>query len=279
VSLDIQVREIKIGNVAIGGSNPLLLIAGPCVIENEEATLRVAEKLIGITSRVGMQLVFKASYDKANRTSVTSYRGPGMKEGLRILAKVKESFGVPLLSDIHGIDQIDEAASVLDILQIPAFLCRQTDLVVAAAKSGKVLNIKKGQFLAPWDMGNVVGKAVDSGNSNLILTERGVSFGYNNLVSDMRSLPIMRRLGYPVVFDATHSVQLPGGQGGSSGGQREFVEYLGRAAVATGIDGIFMEVHEDPDKALCDGPNSVKLDDLAGLLKKLMAIDAIVKQP
>jgi 2-dehydro-3-deoxyphosphooctonate aldolase (KDO 8-P synthase) len=279
VSLDIQVREIKIGNVSIGGSNPLLLIAGPCVIENEDATLRVAEKLIGITSRVGMQLVFKASYDKANRTSVTAFRGPGMKEGLRILAKVKETFGLPLLSDIHGIDQIAEAASVLDILQIPAFLCRQTDLVVAAAKSGKVLNIKKGQFLAPWDMANVVGKAVDSGNSSLILTERGVSFGYNNLVSDMRSLPIMRRLGYPVVFDATHSVQLPGGQGGSSGGQREFVEYLGRAAVATGIDGIFMEVHEDPDKALCDGPNSVKLDDLAGLLEKLLAIDAIVKQP
>ncbi len=279
MSLDIQVREIKIGNVSIGGSNPLLLIAGPCVIENEDATLRVAEKLIGITSRVGMQLVFKASYDKANRTSVTAFRGPGMKEGLRILAKVKETFGLPLLSDIHGIDQIAEAASVLDILQIPAFLCRQTDLVVAAAKSGKVLNIKKGQFLAPWDMANVVGKAVDSGNSSLILTERGVSFGYNNLVSDMRSLPIMRRLGYPVVFDATHSVQLPGGQGGSSGGQREFVEYLGRAAVATGIDGIFMEVHEDPDKALCDGPNSVKLDDLAGLLEKLLAIDAIVKQP
>jgi 2-dehydro-3-deoxyphosphooctonate aldolase (KDO 8-P synthase) len=273
------VKEIKIGSVAIGGSNPLLLIAGPCVIENEEATLRVAEKLIRITSEVGIQLVFKASYDKANRTSVSAYRGPGIKEGLRILAKVKEAFGLPLISDIHGIDQIDEAAAVLDILQIPAFLCRQTDLVVAAAKSGKVLNIKKGQFLAPWDMGNVVGKAVDSGNNNLILTERGVSFGYNNLVSDMRSLPILRRLGYPVVFDATHSVQLPGGQGGSSGGQREFVEHLGRAAVATGIDGIFMEVHEDPDKALCDGPNSVKLDDLAELLKKLKAIDAIVKQP
>jgi 2-dehydro-3-deoxyphosphooctonate aldolase (KDO 8-P synthase) len=277
VSLD-KVREIKIGNVAIGGNNPLLLIAGPCVIENEDATLRTAEKLMGITSKIGMQLVFKASYDKANRTSVTSFRGPGMKEGLRILAKVKETLGLPLLSDIHGIEQIDEAASVLDILQIPAFLCRQTDLVVAAAKSGKVLNVKKGQFLAPWDMGNVIGKAVDSGNCNLILTERGVSFGYNNLVSDMRSLPIMRRLGYPVVYDATHSVQLPGGQGGSSGGQREFVEYLGRAAVATGIDGIFMEVHENPDKALCDGPNSVKLDDLAGLLEKLMAIDAIVKQ-
>lgn len=279
MTIDALVKEIKIGAVSIGGSNPLLLIAGPCAIESMDATLRAAEKLMEITSKVGIQLVFKASYDKANRTSVTSYRGPGMKEGLRILARVKESFGLPVISDIHSIEQIDEAAAVLDILQIPAFLCRQTDLVVAAAKSGKVLNIKKGQFLAPWDMANVVGKAVDSGNSNLILTERGVSFGYNNLVSDMRSLPILRRLGYPVVFDATHSVQLPGGQGGTSGGQREFVEYLGRAAVATGIDGIFMEVHENPDKALCDGPNSVKLDDLSELLKKLKAIDAIVKQP
>lgn len=278
MTADKLVKNIRIGNVSIGGSNPLLLIAGPCVIENETETLKAAERLMEITSGVGMQLVFKASYDKANRTSVTSFRGPGMKEGLRILAKVKASFGLPLLSDIHSIEQIDEAAAVLDILQIPAFLCRQTDLVVAAAKSGKVLNIKKGQFLAPWDMKNVIGKAVDSGNDNLILTERGVSFGYNNLVSDMRSLPIMRGMGYPVVFDATHSVQLPGGQGGSSGGQREFVEYLGRAAVATGIDGIFMEIHDDPDKALCDGPNSVKLDDLAELLKKLKAIDAIVKQ-
>ena len=270
-------KEISIGSVTIGGNRPLVLIAGPCVIENEDATLRAAERLISITAAVGVPLVFKASYDKANRTSVTSFRGPGIKEGLRILAKVKSSFGLPLLSDIHGIDQIDAAAEVLDVLQIPAFLCRQTDLVVAAAKSGKVLNIKKGQFLAPWDMANVVGKAVDSGNDRLILTERGVSFGYNNLVSDMRSLPIMRQLGYPVVFDATHSVQLPGGQGGSSGGQREFVEYLGRAAVATGIDGIFMEIHECPDMALCDGPNSVQLDDLAELLKKLKAIDAIVK--
>jgi len=272
-----MMKEISIGSVTIGGNRPLVLIAGPCVIENEDATLRAAERLISITAAVGVPLVFKASYDKANRTSVTSFRGPGIKEGLRILARVKSSFGLPLLSDIHGIDQIDAAAEVLDVLQIPAFLCRQTDLVVAAAKSGKVLNIKKGQFLAPWDMANVVGKAVDSGNDRLILTERGVSFGYNNLVSDMRSLPIMRQLGYPVVFDATHSVQLPGGQGGSSGGQREFVEYLGRAAVATGIDGIFMEIHECPDMALCDGPNSVQLDDLAELLKKLKAIDAIVK--
>lgn len=279
MTVDTLVKEIKIGNVSLGGSKPLLLIAGPCVIENETATLRAAERLLEITTAVGMQLIFKGSYDKANRTSVAAYRGPGMAEGLRILAKVKSTFGLPLLSDIHGLEQIESAAEVLDVLQIPAFLCRQTDLVVAAAKTGKVLNIKKGQFLAPWDMENVVGKAVASGNNNLILTERGVSFGYNNLVSDMRSLPIMRRLGYPVVFDATHSVQLPGGQGGSSGGQREFVEYLGRAAVATGIDGIFMEIHEDPDKALCDGPNSVRLDDLGELLKKLLAIDAIVKQP
>ena len=272
-----MVKEISIGRIKIGGENPLVLIAGPCVIENEDATLRIAEQLISITEAVGVPLIFKASYDKANRTSVRSFRGPGMQEGLRILASVKSNFDLPVLSDIHGIEQLDEAAAVLDVLQIPAFLCRQTDLVVAAAKCGKVLNIKKGQFLAPWDMENVIGKAVDSGNDNLILTERGVSFGYNNLVSDMRSLPIMRRMGYPVVFDATHSVQLPGGQGGSSGGQREFVEYLGRAAVATGIDGIFMEVHPAPEKALCDGPNSVKLDDLAELLKKLKAIDAIVK--
>jgi 2-dehydro-3-deoxyphosphooctonate aldolase (KDO 8-P synthase) len=256
------VKEISVDNVKIGGKSPLVLIAGPCVLENEAATLRIAELLMEITAKVGMQLIFKGSYDKANRTSVTAFRGPGMAEGLRILAKVKSTFGLPLLSDIHGIEQVEPAAEVLDILQIPAFLCRQTDLVVAAAKSGKVLNVKKGQFLAPWDMENVVGKAVASGNDNLILTERGVSFGYNNLVSDMRSLPIMRRLGYPVVFDATHSVQLPGGQGGSSGGQR---------------DGIFLEVHEDPSKALCDGPNSVKLAELGELLRKLKEIDTIVK--
>jgi 2-dehydro-3-deoxyphosphooctonate aldolase (KDO 8-P synthase) len=272
------VKEIRVGNVVIGGQRPLVLIAGPGVIENEEATLRCAEQLLTITAALGMPLVFKASYDKANRTSVTSYRGPGIVAGLRILRKVREVLGVPVISDIHGLEQVEPAAEVLDILQIPAFLCRQTDLVVAAAKTGKVLNIKKGQFLAPWDMQNVVGKAVASGNEQLILTERGVSFGYNNLVSDMRSLPIMRGFGYPVVFDATHSVQLPGGQGGSSGGQREFVEYLGRAAVATGLDGIFMEVHADPDQALCDGPNSVKLAELPGLLQKLQAIDAIVKQ-
>lgn len=272
-----MVKEITIGNVKIGGKKPLVLIAGPCVIENEAATMHCAERLMTICNGVSIPLIFKASYDKANRTSVTAFRGPGMREGLAILRKVKESLGVPVISDIHSIEQVHPASEVLDVLQIPAFLCRQTDLVVAAAATGRVVNIKKGQFLAPWDMKNVVGKVESTGNEGIILTERGVSFGYNNLVTDMRSFPIMRSYGYPVVFDATHSVQLPGGQGGSSGGQREFVEYLSRAAVATGIDGIFMEVHEDPDKALCDGPNSIKLDELPALLKTLKAIDAIVK--
>jgi 2-dehydro-3-deoxyphosphooctonate aldolase (KDO 8-P synthase) len=271
-------REISIDSIKIGAGRPLVLIAGPCVIESEEATLRHAERLLTICNGLSMPLIFKASYDKANRTSIGAFRGPGLKEGLRILAKVKESLGLPVLSDIHSIEQIAPAAEVLDVLQIPAFLCRQTDLLVAAARSGRVINVKKGQFLAPWDMKNVAGKLAASGNENIILTERGVSFGYNNLVVDMRSFPVMRASGYPVVFDATHSVQLPGGQGESSGGQREFVEYLSRAAVATGIDGIFMEVHEDPDKALCDGPNSIPLSDLPLLLKKLRAIDAVVKQ-
>jgi 2-dehydro-3-deoxyphosphooctonate aldolase (KDO 8-P synthase) len=271
-------KEISIGSVKIGAGRPLILIAGPCVIESESATLRHAERLMTICNGLSMQLIFKASYDKANRTSIGAFRGPGIKEGLKILAKVKESLGLPILSDIHSIEQIAPAAEVLDVLQIPAFLCRQTDLLVAAARSGRVINVKKGQFLAPWDMKNVAGKLASSGNENIILTERGASFGYNNLVVDMRSFPVMRSTGYPVVFDATHSVQLPGGQGESSGGQREFVEYLSRAAVATGIDGIFMEVHEDPDKALCDGPNSIPLSELPVLLKKLRAIDAVVKQ-
>jgi len=271
-------KEISIGSIKIGAGRPLILIAGPCVIESESATLRHAERLMTICNGLSMPLIFKASYDKANRTSIGAFRGPGMKEGLKILAKVKESLGLPVLSDIHSIEQIAPAAEVLDVLQIPAFLCRQTDLLVAAAKSGRVINVKKGQFLAPWDMKNVAGKLAAAGNENIILTERGASFGYNNLVVDMRSFPVMRATGYPVVFDATHSVQLPGGQGDSSGGQREFVEYLSRAAVATGIDGIFMEVHEDPDKALCDGPNSIPLSELPVLLKKLRAIDAVVKQ-
>ena len=270
-------REVAIGSIKIGGNRPLVLIAGPCVIESEEATLRAAERLMSICNGLSMPLIFKASYDKANRTSIGSFRGPGMREGLRILAKVKSSLGLPVLSDIHSIEQIKPAAEVLDVLQVPAFLCRQTDLLIAAAKSGRVINVKKGQFLAPWDMKNVAGKLAASGNENIILTERGVSFGYNNLVVDMRSFPVMRASGYPVVFDATHSVQLPGGQGESSGGQREFVEYLSRAAVATGIDGIFLEVHEDPDKALCDGPNSIPHNELPTLLKILKALDAVVK--
>ena len=272
-----MVKEIAIRNVKIGGNRPLVLIAGPCVIENEAATLRCAERLLTICNGISVPLIFKASYDKANRTSVTSFRGPGLKEGIRILAKVSESLGLPTLTDVHSVEEIQPVSAVVDVLQIPAFLCRQTDLVVEAARSGRVVNLKKGQFMAPWDMGNVVDKALSVGNSKVVLTERGVSFGYNNLVSDMRCLPIMRGLGYPVIFDATHSVQLPGGQGTSSGGQREFVECLARAAVATGIDGIFLEVHDNPEEARCDGPNSVKLDDLPAVLKKLKAIDSIVK--
>lgn len=272
-----MVREIVVGNVKIGANRPLVLIAGPCVIEDEKSTLRCAERLMTITNGVSVPLIFKASYDKANRTSCSSYRGPGLKEGLRILSKIREELGVPVLSDIHSAEQVKPVSQVLDILQIPAFLCRQTDLLLAAAASGRVVNIKKGQFLAPWDMENVIEKALSGGNDRIILTERGVSFGYNNLVSDMRSLPILRGMGCPVVYDATHSVQLPGGLGGVSGGQREFVDYLARAAVATGVDGVFLEVHEDPDSALCDGPNSIKLSDLAGMLRKLKAIDAIVK--
>ncbi len=271
-------REIVTGKVMIGGNRPLVLIAGPCVIENESSTMRHAERLMTICNGLSIPLIFKASYDKANRTSINAYRGPGLKEGLAILRKVKEALGVPVISDIHSIEQVAPAAEVLDILQIPAFLCRQTDLLVAAAKSGRVINVKKGQFLAPWDMKNVAGKIAAGGNENIILTERGASFGYNNLVVDMRSFPVMRSTGYPVVFDVTHSVQLPGGQGESSGGEREFVEYLSRAAVAAGIDGIFMEVHEDPDKALCDGPNSIPLSELSGLLKTLKAVDAVIKQ-
>ncbi len=270
-------RELAVGTVKIGGGRPLVLIAGPCVIESEDASLRHAERLMTICNGLGMPLIFKSSFDKANRTSIHAFRGPGLEEGLRILEKVKNSLGIPVLSDIHSIEQVVPAAQVLDILQIPAFLCRQTDLLVAAARTGKVINIKKGQFLAPWDMRNVVGKMLSSDNENIILTERGASFGYNNLVVDMRSFPVMRSYGYPVVFDATHSVQLPGGQGESSGGQREFVETLARAAVATGIDGIFMEVHEDPAAALCDGPNSIPLSELPALLKRLQAIDAVVR--
>ncbi|HEX9874672.1 MAG TPA: 3-deoxy-8-phosphooctulonate synthase [Deferrimonas sp.] len=272
-----MVREISVGNVVFGGNRPLVLIAGPCAIEDEALTLRIAAFLKELTTELGIGLVFKASYDKANRTSVTSFRGPGMTEGLRILAKVKAEFDLPLISDIHDISQIAPAAEVLDIIQIPAFLSRQTDLLVAAGESGKIINVKKGQFLAPWDMKNAVGKIESTGNDRILLTERGASFGYNNLVVDMRSLVIMRETTCPVIFDATHAVQLPGGAGTASSGQRQYVGALSRAAVAIGIDGLFWEVHENPDKALCDGPNSLPLQDLKGMLQDILAIDAIAK--
>ncbi len=271
------VREVTVGNVVFGGNRPLVLIAGPCAIENEDLTLRIAAFLKELTASLGIGLVFKASYDKANRTSVSAFRGPGLEEGLRILARVKSEFELPVISDVHDITQVGPAAEVLDIIQIPAFLSRQTDLLIAAAQTGRVINVKKGQFLAPWDMKNAVGKLEASGNPQILLTERGASFGYNNLVTDMRSLVIMRETGCPVIFDATHSVQLPGGAGTASTGQRQYVGALSRAAVATGIDGLFWEVHENPDKALCDGPNSLPLGDLKGMLEQILAIDAIVK--
>ncbi len=271
-------REVRVGNAVFGGNRPLVLIAGPCVIEEEALTLRIAEFLKRLTADLGIGLVFKASYDKANRTSIDSFRGPGMAEGLKILARIKHEFELPVVSDVHEIAQVTEAAEVLDILQIPAFLSRQTDLLLAAAATGKAVNIKKGQFLAPWDMRNAVAKLAAAGNERVLLTERGASFGYNNLVVDMRSLPIMRETGCPVIFDATHAVQLPGGAGTASAGQRQFVGALSRAAVATGIDGLFWEVHEDPERALCDGPNSLYLKDLRPMLEDLLAIDAIIKE-
>lgn len=270
-------KILSAGPVTIGGDNPLVLIAGPCVIENKEHTLSLARALQEITARVGVGLVFKASYDKANRTSVNSYRGPGLDEGLKILRAVKEETGLPVVSDVHDVSQVKAAAEVLDIVQIPAFLSRQTDLLVAVGETGCIVNIKKGQFQAPWDMENAIGKVLSTGNEQILLTERGSCFGYNNLVSDMRSLMIMRQTGCPVVFDATHSVQLPGGAGTTSSGQREFVAPLSRAAVATGVDALFWEVHEDPAKALCDGPNSLPLAAVEDLLRQMLALDKIVR--
>jgi len=271
-------REIVIGGVRIGGTNPLVLIAGPCVIESESATLETAERLKKITADLGVPFIFKSSYDKANRSSLRSYRGPGLREGLKVLARVKHELDLPLLSDIHRFEEIAPAAEVLDVIQIPAFLSRQTDLLVEVAKTGRVVNIKKGQFLAPWDIKNAIEKAESTGNRNILITERGVSFGYNNLIVDFRSLPMMRGLGYPVVFDATHSVQLPGGAGTASSGDRQYVAPLTRAAVAVGVDALFMEVHTCPDKALCDGPNMMSLDELPDLLRQAQEIDRIVKQ-
>jgi 2-dehydro-3-deoxyphosphooctonate aldolase (KDO 8-P synthase) len=256
----------------IGTGQPLLLLAGPCVLESEEIAWQVASEMKRICGNLGITYVFKASFDKANRTSLSSFRGPGLEKGLRLLGRIRQEIGVPVVSDVHDVTQIEAAAEVLDIIQIPAFLCRQTDLLVAAAHSGKVVNVKKGQFVSPWDMKYAVEKIRGSGNNRILLTERGANFGYNNLVVDMRSFPVMRSLGCPVVYDATHSVQLPGGAGGSSGGQREFIPALTRAAMAAGIDGLFMEVHPDPDSAKCDGPNSWPLDRAEWLLEQLLAI-------
>lgn len=267
-----QPNPVYIGSIPVGGDSPHILIAGPCVIESEDIVLETATAIATIAQELHIPYIFKASYDKANRTSISSFRGLGLSAGLDILKKVKKEVGVPILTDIHDVQDVTRVAEVVDILQIPAFLCRQTDLLCAAAKSGCVVNVKKGQFLSPWDMSNVVKKLEEAGTTNICLTERGASFGYQNLVVDMRSLPVMRALGYPVIFDATHSVQLPGGGGTVSSGQREFVAPLARAAAAVGCDGFFMEVHPKPEEALSDGPNMVRLKELKGLLVQLQAI-------
>lgn len=266
---------VKVGSVAVGANKPFLIIAGPCVIENWETTINTASYLKDLSNKLGFSLVFKSSFDKANRTSVSSYRGPGLSKGLEMLADVKKQLGVSLLSDVHDPGQCDKAKDVLDILQIPAFLCRQTDLLVAAAKTGVAVNIKKGQFVAPQDMVHAVKKVEESGNSNILLTERGTSFGYNNLVVDMRSLPIMKETGYPVIFDATHSVQLPGGGGKVSSGQRQYVPHLAKAACAVGIDGMFMEVHPNPKDAKSDGPNQVALSQVEDLIKQVLKVHSL----
>ncbi|QPJ60548.1 MAG: 3-deoxy-8-phosphooctulonate synthase [Candidatus Nitronauta litoralis] len=268
-------REIKVGNVSMGAEKPLAVIAGPCVIESRQHAIDCAGRLKTIFDEAGIPFIFKASYDKANRTSIESFRGPGIEAGLGILAEVKKEIDVPVLSDVHAVEEVDPASQVLDILQIPAFLCRQTDLVIKAAETGKPVNIKKGQFLAPWDMKHVVDKFKTTGNENVSLTERGFMFGYNNLVVDMRSLVVMHEFGCPVVFDCTHSLQLPGGQGTTSGGQRELVAPLTRAAVAVGVDALFMEVHPDPDNAPSDGPNMIKMETLPDLLEQIKELDLL----
>ena len=269
---------IHVGPYKVGPGQPLLLLAGPCVLEGYEHSLAIGQEVKRICGKLGMPYVFKASFDKANRSSYDSFRGPGLEEGLKQLAAIKKELGVPVVSDIHETYQVERAAEVLDILQIPAFLCRQTDLVYAAGKTGKCVNVKKGQFLAPWDMKNVISKLEAAGNRDILLTERGSSFGYNTLVTDMRGLAIMRELGYPVVMDATHSVQIPGGKGTSSGGQSQYVPHMARAAAAVGIDALFLEVHDDPSKALSDGPNMVRLDQLEALLADVLAIDKIIRK-
>ena len=270
-------KIVKCEKLNISNSNPFTLIAGPCQLENEKHAVDVASRLKEITQKLNIGLIYKTSFDKANRTSLKSKRGAGLENSLPVFDKIRKDLGIPVLTDIHSIDQCETVSQHVDVLQIPAFLCRQTDLLVAAAKTGKVINVKKGQFLAPWDMVNVTKKIEDSGNKNILVTERGASFGYNTLVSDMRSLPIMAKNGYPVVFDATHSVQQPGGMGDKSGGQREFVEYLARAAVAVGVAAVFMETHPDPDNAPSDGPNMVPLSKMPTLLKQLVEIDKLIK--
>jgi 2-dehydro-3-deoxyphosphooctonate aldolase (KDO 8-P synthase) len=270
-------HKVKCSDFEIANNKPFTLIAGPCQLENEEHALKISAELKKITTDLGINLIYKTSFDKANRTSLKGKRGMGLEKSLPIFDKIRKKVGLPVLTDVHTAEQCKIVADYVDVLQIPAFLCRQTDLLIAAAKTGKIINVKKGQFLAPWDMGNVIKKIEDSGNKNILITERGASFGYNTLVSDMRSLPIMSRFGFPIVFDATHSVQQPGGMGEKSGGQREFVPYLARAAIAVGVGAIFMETHEDPDNAPSDGPNMVPLNEVKGLLKKLTEIDKLVK--
>ena len=270
-------KVIRCGKLNISNSNPFTLIAGPCQLENEAHALNVANELKKITENLGIGLIYKTSFDKANRTSLKGKRGAGLEKSLPVFDKIRKDVGVPVLTDVHSVEQCSIISKHVDVLQIPAFLCRQTDLLVAAAKTGKVINVKKGQFLAPWDMINVTKKIEESGNKNILVTERGASFGYNTLVSDMRSLPIMAKNGYPVVFDATHSVQQPGGMGDKSGGQREFVEYLARAAIAVGVAAVFMETHPDPDNAPSDGPNMVPLSKMSSLLEQLVKIDKLVK--
>ncbi|WP_432642429.1 3-deoxy-8-phosphooctulonate synthase [Acidaminococcus sp.] len=266
---------VKIGPYEAGQGHPLLIMAGPCVLEGYERSLAIGRRAKTICEKLGLPYVFKASFDKANRSSLDSFRGPGLEEGLKILAQIKKDLQVPIISDVHETWQVEKAAEVLDIIQIPAFLCRQTDLLVEAARSGRVVNVKKGQFLAPWDMKNVIHKVTGSGCNQLMLTERGVSFGYNTLVTDMRSLPIMREMGFPVIMDVTHSVQIPGGQGTRSGGQSKFAPHMARAAAAVGVDGLFLEVHDNPAEALSDGPNMIALDKLEQVLADAKAIDAI----
>jgi 2-dehydro-3-deoxyphosphooctonate aldolase (KDO 8-P synthase) len=276
--MDVEQRIVRVGAIDIGNGRPFVLIAGPCQIESRAHALEIADALRALSDATGVKVIYKSSYDKANRTSAGSARGIGMAQGLAILAEVRERYGLPVLTDVHAADQCAPAAEAVDVLQIPAFLCRQTDLLLAAGQTGRAINVKKGQFLAPWDMVNVAAKIASTGNHDILLCERGASFGYNTLVSDMRSLPIMARTGYPVVFDATHSVQQPGGQGATSGGQREFAPVLARAALAVGVAAVFIETHEDPDRAPSDGPNMIPLREMPALVGRLKAYDDLTKR-